>query len=233
MGCSVGDCDNRAVSRGYCDKHYKRWRKYGDPEKGARSRVKPCSIAGCPNPGEARTLCHGHYLSLLRRGEWPTHLLSDRLPKECSVPGCERRMNARGLCQTHVTRLRVNGDVQADVPIREVEGIGYINGGYRFVPVPRGLRHLTGGETPVPEHRLIMAVFLGRALETDEVVHHRNGARGDNRIENLELWSVAQPKGQRTEDKVEFAVEMLRRYRPDLLRLDENISKQNGSPEEI
>lgn len=41
--------------------------------------------------------------------------------------------------------------------------------------------------------------------------------RADNRIENLELWSVAQPKGQRKEDKVAYAVEILRRYRPDLL----------------
>ena len=220
MGCSVNECDNRAVSRGYCDKHYRRWRKYGDPEKGARSQIKPCSVDGCPNPAEARTLCHGHYLSLLRRGEWPTRLLSDRLPKPCSVPDCSRLMSSRGLCETHGARLRLKGDVLADVPIREVEGIGYISHGYRVVPVPRSLRHLTSGESSAPEHRLMMAVYLQRPLEPDEVVHHRNGVRTDNRIENLELWSVMQPKGQRVHDKVEYAKELLRRYRPDLLRWD-------------
>lgn len=218
MDCSVAECEKRAVSRGFCDTHYRRWRKYGDPLLGARSVIKPCSVEGCPNPAEARTLCHGHYLALLRRGEWPTRLLSDRKIKECAVPGCRRSSHARGLCNTHLDRLRNQGDVMADTPIREVEGIGHMNHGYRIVPVPVSLRRLIGGESSAPEHRLVMAVFLQRPLRPDEFVHHRNGVRTDNRIENLELWSVMQPKGQRVHDKVEYAVETLRRYRPDLLR---------------
>lgn len=220
MECAVGECEKRAVTRGYCDKHYKRWRKYGDPAKGARSQIKPCSVESCPNLAEARTLCHGHYLSLLRKGEWPTRLLSDRKPRECAVSGCERQAASRGFCRAHVVRLRVHGDVQADVPIREIGGIGHIKFGYRIVPVPPSLRYLTHGDTNAPEHRLVMAAFLGRPLESDEFVHHRNGVRTDNRIENLEVWSVMQPKGQRANDKVAFAIEMLRRYRPDLLRWD-------------
>lgn len=50
----------------------------------------------------------------------------------------------------------------------------------------------------------------------DENVHHRNGDRLDNRIENLELWSTVQPSGQRVRDKIEYALEILTRYAPEL-----------------
>lgn len=64
-----------------------------------------------------------------------------------------------------------------------------------------------------------MEEYLGRPLEAKENVHHINGVRNDNRIENLELWSTSQPAGQRAIDKLDWAREIIAKYAPEERKL--------------
>jgi endogenous inhibitor of DNA gyrase (YacG/DUF329 family)/uncharacterized protein (DUF1330 family) len=55
--------------------------------------------------------------------------------------------------------------------------------GYKLIRAPQ--HPMATREGYVMEHRLVMAEHLGRMLTTNEVVHHLNGDKQDNRIENL------------------------------------------------
>lgn len=85
------------------------------------------------------------------------------------------------------------------------------NKGYVILRKPNHLNSRVNGE--IFEHRWVMSEHLGRALLPEENVHHINGVRNDNRLENLELWSSKQPKGQRVKDKLKWAKDIIELYK--------------------
>ena len=153
----------------------------------------PYSIRACPQcktefkPSSRHVLCS------------PCRKKNGRVP----CPKCgELKHLASTVCQKcYVPALDNNGNWRG--------GRIFHKAGYIMLHVPSNSKSKT---RYVFEHVLVMENFLGRKLFDNENVHHLNGVKDDNRIENLELWTKPQPTGIRVEDAIAWAKTILDRY---------------------
>lgn len=171
-----------------------------------------CVVERCESQIEDDQMCQKHLNQVETRG----YASPDRIRPDCKADGCTKSARALGLCFQHRRWLGKTGDYNTAPSRKGVgRGTGQDPEAYQFVRIANDPYY---PNKQIQEHRLVMAHHLGRKLESWENVHHINGIKSDNRIENLELWVTKQPKGQRIEDKVQFAKEILAMYEPESLR---------------
>lgn len=182
----------------------------------------------CGREAKSRGLCNKHYVYVTnhgRRDEFqPIKRGYGGDAIACEGPECDRdakTIRSPFLCAQHYHQELMVGELS---PLRlRKEYVGPVeraddcgpdwkvnDDGYWF----RSTR-VNGSRVYQLQHRLVMEQRLGRPLRKNENVHHKNGVKDDNRSENLELWVKTQPAGQRVEDLVEWAVELLGLYAPD------------------
>jgi hypothetical protein len=214
MQCSIEQCAGLHYSKGYCRKHYDKWRNHGDALGGwteSHAQSASCIFKMCTKKALSRGYCSTHYAKLRTSGELP--LLSSG---RCTVENCTQPYYGNDFCKPHYSKWYKHGDPlyirKKAEPRHEKTLQGYIRI-YNMHEHPNSDK-----KGSIFEHTMIMSEHLGRSLLPHENVHHKNGQRNDNSIENLELWSRSQPSGQRVEDKTAWAVEWLKQYSPELLK---------------
>jgi hypothetical protein len=175
-----------------------------------------CAVAGCDRIHYGAGYCRPHYYRWKRRGHpgrspigAPRGSSAPKNAGQCCVAECDRAAQTRGYCNAHYLRVRKYGAPGAPLARRKRSagegGRWTTRFGYVWLTLP-------GSGRRVAEHRHVMEQVLGRPLRRDETVHHKNGVRNDNRPENLELWVRSQPAGQRVEDVLAWAREIMERY---------------------
>jgi len=208
--CNFETCQRQQQSLGYCKAHYQQI------YRGARltnvERIMKCSHTGCDLPHRAKGFCGFHYSRTVRGVDLDAPKRGTTGRTKCKWKDCHRKNDYWGLCTLHYERQRDGKDM--DAPIRKrtnaktIDEINWVKNDYGYM-----IGRFKGKN--VIQHRLVWELHHGRKLRSFENIHHLNGIRDDNRIENLQVWAKPQPCGQRPEDLVAWSVKY---YREEILR---------------
>lgn len=164
--------------------------------RGAQSGA--CKVDGCSRKDlSAYNMCGRHALQVSRGqrtvgGALLLEIKNYDPGRYCQEPSCREPVRSNGLCESHKWRARStrNGTGTCRGSTTVAPGIRIDSEGYVNVRVDTHYPEL-GRTGWARQHRVEMELHIGRALKKNEVVHHRDGDRQYNAIENLELLTIA------------------------------------------
>ena len=67
--CGVEDCESKVICSGFCDKHYRRFKRYGDPLGFFVKEKTYCSLDNCNKPHKGHGFCNQHYQRFKKHGD--------------------------------------------------------------------------------------------------------------------------------------------------------------------
>ena len=115
--CSVEGCDGKHYSLGFCNKHYKQYKKYGEVKE---DRPEICSVEGCEEKHHALGFCNKHYMQIRNHGRIIDDDINKQKNLKCSIEGCNEKHCAKGFCKKHYDRWQKTGSALPKEKIKKI-----------------------------------------------------------------------------------------------------------------
>jgi len=188
--CGINFIKRKGTTGSYCSKNC--WYKYYDQ---VGIKTKECPVC--------KKQFHGTNITCSKECGFARVRSKTERAKECKY--CKKPLNnsrrpKQIYCDRHCSardRKYVNGMPRCSIGDKRLHGNGYVK-----LKISEG----NGKSDWVLEHRYVIEQSIGRKLTTKEYVHHKDGDRTNNNLDNLELWHTPtkktkkDPCGQRTKD---------------------------------
>lgn len=174
FGCKVNGCQDKHEGLGYCKKHYLKLYRHGDPLAMPRvGKVKTGKHFNCQSCGKQLYVI----LSRFRKG----HFCSKKCHAKFQIG---KHASPETILKRKQWRLNKSPSWKG--------GRTKTPEGYILLKMPT---HPFAKPTGyIYEHRFVMEKRLGRYLKNEEHIHHVNGVKNDNRIDNLVILSNTEHK---------------------------------------
>ena len=188
-------------------------------------KKEKCSVENCDRIVKAKSLCNIHYMRKWKTGEVFADVPPKKGREDLTLERFDR-WTVLGLhhidksgssywkcvcdCGTirnvRHTALKSGGSKSCGCLVKDIRresirekstnwkgGRRYLNG---YVMVKNRDHPNADNNGYVAEHRMVMSDFMERPLERHELVHHKNGVKDDNRLENLKLLTYSNHHGE-------------------------------------